>query len=157
MRVRRQRGTYLTEFAIVASVVFTAIFAVLEVARLMYTYNVLTEASRRSARLAAVCAPNNPAGVPSVYEDLKSLALFDGTTLVKNLTNDNLTIDYLDKDGASALTYSAISLVRASISDYQHQLLIPGFFITLNAPTFVTILPRESLGATRFGITTICS
>ena len=55
MKLNKQKGIYTVEFAIVGAVFFLLFFAVLEVGRLFYTWNVLTEASRRAARLATVC------------------------------------------------------------------------------------------------------
>ncbi|GAA5189399.1 TadE family protein [Ferrimonas gelatinilytica] len=145
---RYQNGVYVVEFAIVATVVFVMLFACLEVARLMYSYNALTEASRRAARLAAVCAP---IGVPpQASSELINLALFNGRQLVGGLSSDNLTIDYLTETGGSADSLPRIRQVRATISNYQHQLIIPGLFIQINSPAFITVMPAESLGQTRF-------
>lgn len=154
MSRKYQQGVYAVEFAIVATVVLTLMFAAFEAARLMYAHNILVEASRRAARLAVVCAPS--VGVPAAPAALRDLAMFDGTSLLRNLSTDNLSISYLTQAGAQANTWAEIVLVRATISNYQHALIIPGFFITLNSPAFSTTLPRESLGATRFG-TTWCS
>ncbi|TKB50019.1 pilus assembly protein [Ferrimonas sediminicola] len=153
--MRRQKGVYAVEFAIVASVVFVAIFACLEVSRLMFSYNVLTEASRRAARLATVCAPDL-SGPPAAPEALKNLALFDGTTIGADISAANLTIEYLQFDGTTAARFDQIDLVRASITNYQHTFVVPGLTLQINSPDFVTTLPRESLGRTRFGVT-VCT
>ncbi|SDK00899.1 TadE-like protein [Ferrimonas sediminum] len=150
----KQKGVYAVEFAIVATVVFVIIFACLEVSRLMFAYNVLTEASRRAARLAAVCAPDTT-GVPTAPIALESLALFDGSDFAPNISTANLTIEYLRIDGTPAATFYGIDLVRASIVNYQHTFVVPGMTLQIDSPDFVTTLPRESLGATRFG-TTVC-
>lgn len=150
-----QAGVYSVEFAIVATVVFIIIFACLEVSRLMFTYNVLAEASRRAARLASVCAPDT-SGSPDAPLALQSLALYDGTRIGPDLSTANLNIEYLSLDGTPAATFFDIALVRASIVNYQHSFIVPGLAFTFNSPDFSTTLPRESLGATRFG-TTVCS
>ncbi|QSP94965.1 pilus assembly protein [Marinobacter salinisoli] len=152
--LKKQCGVYAVEFAIVASVVFLMIFAAFETGRLMFTYNTLEEISRRAARLAVVCLPDLEA-VPEAPDGLKTLALDGMDELVTDLTLNNLNIRYLAENGAVANTAMQIDLVSASVENYQHQLIIPGFFINLNAPSFTTTLPRESLGATRFG-TTVC-
>ncbi|MBY5920835.1 TadE family protein [Ferrimonas balearica] len=146
---RHQQGVYVVEFAIVATVVFVILFACLEVARLMYSYNALTEASRRAARLAAVCAPVS-GGAPEATNEMKALALFNGRQLVAGLSADNLTIDYLTETGSIAATVPDIRQVRATISNYQHELIIPGLFIQLNSPAFRTLMPSESMGQTRY-------
>jgi len=148
----RSKGVYSVEFAIVASLFFILFFAVIEFARLMYTWNVLTEVSRRGARLATVCNvladTNNPASITQPSGVL-SAATFDDAAIISNLTPANINISYLQYDGTAATTFSDIRLVRAEIVNYQHKLLIPFFTITLNSPGFSTTLPRESLGVTR--------
>ena len=47
-----QRGATLVEFAIAATVLLTAIFAVLEFGRALWTHNALSDAARRGARYA---------------------------------------------------------------------------------------------------------
>ncbi|MCW8994473.1 MAG: pilus assembly protein, partial [Psychromonas sp.] len=80
-------------------------------------------------------------------------AIFADDPLLPNLNSMNINISYLRVNGATASTFSEIDLVRAEIRNYQHQLLIPFFSITLNSPSFSTTLPRESLGVTRYGYT----
>ena len=57
----RQKGIALVEFAIVGALAILMIFAVLEIARAIFVANALTEATRRGARMAAVCPLNDPA------------------------------------------------------------------------------------------------
>ena len=57
----KQRGLSTVEFAIVALVLFMMIFAVIEVGRAFFVASALDEASRRGARMAAVCPVNDPA------------------------------------------------------------------------------------------------
>jgi len=135
--MRYQRGVYAVEFAIVAGIFLMLLFAIIEVGRLMYTYNVLHEASRRAARIAVVCQMTDT--------DIKNMGLFNGANLIPNLSPANLTISYLDKEGDEA-TGVAIVLVRAEIANYQHEFLVPGLYRVINSPTFSTYLPRESLG-----------
>ena len=49
---RGERGAALVEFAIAALVFLTAVFAVIEFGRLLWTHNALTDAARRGARYA---------------------------------------------------------------------------------------------------------
>lgn len=152
----KQKGVYSVEFAIVGGLFFILLFAVLEVGRLFFVWNVLTEASRRGARLATVCYFDTAA--ISSYEPMRRAAMFDNTTLAPGLTWSNLKISYLRLDGSvvtAADDFNDIELVRAEIDNYQHQLIIPGLFTTLNSPSFATTLPRESLGVTREK-TTLC-
>jgi hypothetical protein len=152
----KQRGVYTVEFAIVGGLFFILLFAVFEVGRLFFVWNVLTEASRRGARLATVCYFDTAA--ISSYEPMRRAAMFDNTSLAPGLTWSNLKISYLRLDGSvvnTAADINDIQLIRAEIINYQHQLMIPGLFLTLNTPNFPTTLPRESLGVTR-DRTTLC-
>jgi Flp pilus assembly protein TadG len=164
----KQKGVYAVEFAIVGSLFFVLFFAVIEFARVMFTWDVLTEVSRRGARLATVCHVQrqstdvtsldfrliNAAATPN---DVLAAAIFsdadDDAKMIPNLTPENIKISYLDYAGNTATTFAQISLVRAEIINYQHSMFIPFFSITLNSPSFSTTLPRESLGVTRYGYT----
>jgi len=143
----QQQGVYTVEFAIVGAVFFLLLFAVLEVGRLFFVWNVLTEASRRGARLATVCHFDH--GSISAFDAMREAALFDKVPMAPELSIANLKISYLELNGTPVVDTDDIELVRAEIINYQHQLIIPGLFMTLNSPSFSTTLPRESLGATR--------
>ena len=56
----RQRGTTTVEFAIVGTVLMVVVFAVIEFGRALFVINMLTEATRRGARMAAVCPVSDP-------------------------------------------------------------------------------------------------
>ena len=49
---RNERGAALVEFAIAATVFLTALFAVVEFGRLLWTHNALRDAARRGDRRA---------------------------------------------------------------------------------------------------------
>ncbi|MBY6185067.1 pilus assembly protein [Marinobacter hydrocarbonoclasticus] len=156
--LKSQSGVYIVEFAIVASVVFVMLFACMEAARLMYSYQVLSELSRRTARLAIVCSPDLlSAETPVATNAMKDLALFNGELNLPGLNRANLQIEYLDELGGTATQLSFIRHVRSTITGYQHELMIPFFNVTFTAPDFVTLLPSESLGQTRTNTTTFCS
>ncbi|WNC67652.1 TadE/TadG family type IV pilus assembly protein [Thalassotalea nanhaiensis] len=158
----KDMGVYTVEFAIVGSLFFLLFFSAIEIARLMFTWNVLTEVSRRGARLAVVC----PVVMNSVLDsNIANSASFSEDFLF-NLTMDNIEIKYINYAGGildlegdpnasppvlPQNTLNQIRLVKVSITGYQHQLLIPGLSLTLDSPSFTTVLPRESLGATRWG------
>lgn len=156
MNCKNKKGVYSVEFSIVAAVFFMLFFAVLEGARLMYTWNVLTEVTRRGARLATVChvsQESETSPFSPVSTAVLSAATFADSPLIPNLNSTNINISYLDYSGNTAGTFPQIRLVRAEIVNYQHQLLIPFISMTLNSPGFSTTLPAESLGVTRYGYT----
>jgi len=151
-----QSGTTTVEFAIIGTVLMVVVFAVIEFGRALYTYNVLTEAARRGARMAAVC----PVGDPKPA----SVAIFDSgngtSSVVPGLTTANVSIQYLDSGGNTIANPSAnfpnIRYVQASIVGFSMQLYIPVYSPTLNFPAFTATLPRESLGIPRVGVVTAC-
>lgn len=155
LNASRQRGITAVETAVVGLLAMIVLFAVFEVARVFFVINALEEATRRGARVAAVCPLNDPA--------IRQIAIFNdsgnsgSSSLVGNLTTGNVQLQYLDDAGAvlgdPAGSYLDIGFVRVSIVNYQHQLLIPMFIQTINLPGFATTLPRESLGVSREGVT----
>lgn len=154
MIYKNKQGIYSVEFAIVAAVFFILLFAVIECARLMYTWNVLTEVARRGARLATVCHVSGTSSFSPASNTVLNAATFADDGVLPDLDSTNINISYLGMDGTTAATFAGIELVRAEIVNYQHQLLIPLFTITLNSPSFSTTIPAESLGVTRTTYTT---
>lgn len=139
-----QQGTTTLEFSIIAVTLFMVLFGVIEVGRAFFVWNTLEEATRRGARLAAVCPPNHAA--------IKEVAMFnapgggDASPVIRGLSKNNINIEYLDEDGNNTGGTFPITYVRVSIVNYQHTLLIPFLMQTINAPAFSTTLPAESLG-----------
>jgi len=140
----KQQGITTVEFSLVGTVLFIVLFGLIEFGRLMFTWNVLDEATRRAARLAAVC-PATAAGQAFV----RDRGAFGGE-LLPGFTEANIALSYWQEDGVTAATATENTYyVRAAIANYQHQMLIPFFDIediTLDALTFETTLPAESLG-----------
>lgn len=153
-----QRGAAVVEFAIVAAAALLMIFGVLEIARAMFVANALTEATRRGARVAAVCPIDDPA--------IAQVATFnapgdgDSSPIVRGLDTTDFVLEYLDADGAvignPADNFSDIDYVQLRVVDFDHQLLIPFVNTIFTMPQFSTRLPRESLGVPRDGTITAC-
>jgi len=151
----RQKGVAAVELALVAAVVLVVLFAVFETARLFFVANALEEATRRGARVAAVCQVNDPA--------IREIAIFNpsggggASPLVYGLTTANIRVDYVANDGTvigdPLGNFIDIDAVRVSIQNYQHDLIIPLFMRSIAMPAFATTVPRESLGVTREGYT----
>ncbi|PKH02741.1 hypothetical protein CXF72_10020 [Psychromonas sp. MB-3u-54] len=157
----KQKGVYAVEFAIVGSLFFMLFFAVMIFFHVMFTWDVLTEVSRRGARLATVCQVSQNVGGPLFASDAVLNAAIDydpiskESRMLRPLTKENLQISYLDYAGNTATTFTQIRLVHAKIVGYSYQLSIPFVDIPfLNSPSFSTTLPRESFGVTRYGYTT---
>jgi hypothetical protein len=141
---RRQKGTTTVEFAIVATLLFTLLFGVMEVARALFVWNTLAEVTRRGARVAAVCPVDHPsvAKVAVLGDPLGGAA----SPILKNLTTANVQVEYLDVAGLPTAVFEDIRYVRVAITNYQHTLLIPFLTQTIAVPPFTTTLPAESLG-----------
>ena len=134
--MKKIRGVFMVEFAIVGAALMLVIFGCLEFGRATYTFAALNEGTRRAARLAAVCPINDPSILPAVN--------FLG---VNGLSTSN--VQYLDANGAS------LGAAPASSDVYYVQvnavgslsLAIP-FVSGILSPTFTVTLPAESLGIT---------
>lgn len=139
----------MVEFSIVGAVFFMVLFGVIEVGRLLFTWNALDEVTRRGARLASVC-PVTPGQVANI----RSRAVFDGT-LINGLTPNNVVIEYLRVDGSviadPVVGFADIAAVRARINGFTQQFLVPFLYQVLPAPPFSVTAGAESLGVSPVG------
>jgi len=155
MNKYRQQGLSTVEFAIVAVVLFMMIFGVIEVGRAFFVASVLDEATRRGARMAAVCPINDPA--------IAQAAAFDNA-LIPGLDTSDIVVEYLDESAgvvpnpADPAGFITIRFVRVRVVGFQHQMFIP--LVTalsqFTMPEYATMIPRESLGIPRTGVITAC-
>lgn len=134
---RAQLGLYTVELAVVGTVLFMLLFGAVEFGRLLYTFEMLGEGTRRAARLAAVCPLNDPG--------ITATAQF---ATLPNFGSGNVQVQYLDANGNATATYSSIEYVRVQVVGYSIPLSIPLVNPTVTAPDFAVTLPRESLGVT---------
>ena len=139
--MRNQQGTTVVEFAVVGLVFFIVLFALIDFSRLFFDMAALDEATRRGARVAAVCPVNDP--------EIAQVALFDG--LIPTLGTQHISVEYLDEDGdavgaPATIGYGVIRYVRVRIQNFQLQTIIPGFQTLIPMPAFETTIPSESLG-----------
>lgn len=151
---KRQQGLTTVEAAIGAALMLVILFGIIEISRLVFVWNYLDEVTRRGARVAAVCPFDHPA--------IRKAAIFStpggdsDSPHVGRLTTSDVDIEYLDATGGDPFTHAtltpiqATAFVRVSINGVSgNNLQIPLLLfkkVTLNAPTFTTILPSESLG-----------
>ena len=146
-----QRGATLVEFAIGATVLLTAIFAVLEFGRALWTHNALSDAARRGARYAINQPASSPAGVKTTGTNvgpsltaIRNVAVYGdpagGTTpMVNDLTPTNVNVTYKDF-GLGQGT------VGVTIQNYQFQFVIPLVGTTITMPDYNTTLTAENAG-----------
>jgi Flp pilus assembly protein TadG len=160
MNSNRQSGLATVEFAIVAGVLLTVIIAVIDISRLYFSVASLNEATRRGARVAAVC----PVGDPAIAQ----IAVFNvagdagSSPIVAGLQTQHVDIEYLNADGGpvaspAGVGFTNIRYVRVGINgSFQLQTFIPGFSQMIPVTSFTATLPRESLGIPRAGAVTAC-
>lgn len=156
MSKQRQRGLTSVEFAIIGGLFFMVLFGVIEMGRALFVINTLTEATRRGARMAAVCPVGDPTPASS--------AVFAGgngkSAVVYGLTTSNVEVDYLDSNGnvlaSPTGSYGSIDYVRVKIVGFTLPLVIPFVMPKLALSGFATTLPRESLGVPRSGTVEPC-
>jgi len=148
-----EEGSTLVEFAIGASVFLMAMFAVIEFGRALWVHNALADAARRAARYAVNQPASSPlAGVPTTganvgpsVMDIKRVGVYGnpagtGAAMVNNLTTDNIDVTYSNfgvGQGSVAVT----------ITNYQHQFVVPIIGTTITMPNYQTTLTGESAGA----------
>jgi Flp pilus assembly protein TadG len=134
---RNERGATLVEFAIGATVFLTAMFAVLEFGRALWTHNALADGARRGARYAVNHAATDTVGVRNVVVYGNPAG---GTQpLVDNLTPANVQVQYTD----FSLGKGTVSV---SIVNYKFQMVIPLVGGSINMPAYNTTLTGENVG-----------
>ena len=155
-----QSGLATVEFAIVAGVLLTVIIAVIDISRLYFSVAALNEATRRGARVAAVC----PVGDSAIAQ----IAVFNvsgdagSSPIVAGLQTQHVDVEYLNANGAPVASpagagFVNIRYVRVRINGgFQLQTFIPGFSQLIPVTGLTATLPRESLGIPREGAVTPC-
>ncbi len=147
--ITRQKGTTTVEFAIVGALFFLILFGIVEIGRALFVWNGLADISRRAARIAAVCPPNDP--------DITRAAIYTAVTdgsdssVISGLNPADVKLSYFTSTMTPVASpettgFSSIRYVQASIDGYIHKMLIPTMNITLTPPDFATTVPAESLG-----------
>ena len=147
----RQEGSTLVEFAIGASVFLLAMFAIIEFGRALWVHNALADAARRAARYAVNQSASSPAGVktsgknvgPSITA-IRNVGVYGdpagGTNpLVNNLTPENLDVQYTNFG-------VGVGTVAVTVTNYQHQFVLPIIGTTIQMPDYQTTLTGESAG-----------
>jgi Flp pilus assembly protein TadG len=134
---KNQRGSTLVEFAIGATVFFTAMFAVIEFGRALWTHNALSDGARRGARYAVNHASTDTTSVKNVVVYGNPAG---GTQpIVDNLTPANVVVQY-SNFGLGAGT------VSVSIVNYKFQMVIPLVGGKVSMPAYNTTLTGENIG-----------
>ena len=139
MRMHKQAGATMVEFALVLIFFLTFFLGLLDFARMLWTWNAANEATRWGARISVVCNRNAAAVLTSMQK------------MLPQLTASNLTIDWHDSTGNISTTcdFSNCVGVNVRITGLDYQWISPiGFssHAAIPMPGFSTYLPREIMG-----------
>ncbi|MDH5553328.1 MAG: pilus assembly protein [Nitrosomonas sp.] len=128
---KNQRGVAAVEFALIAVILFTLLFGIMEMGRILFMMNTTTEATRLGARLAVVC-DQNASAIKSKMVDLASF-----------LTPGNINVAYLP----GGCTVDTCRYVNVSVTGITVQSIVPLIPVNFPMPPFSTTLPRESMSS----------
>lgn len=147
--ISRQKGSTTVEFAIIGLLFFIILFGIVEMGRALFVWNGLADITRRAARIASVCPPNDTRVISAAIYNVAG----DGSSsgVIFGLDSAHVKVRYLTSTLAvepnpATTGFSNVKYVQASIDGYTHQMLIPTLNITLTPPDFATTVPAESLG-----------
>lgn len=130
---KNQKGAAVIEFAIVAVLLFTLLFGVIEMGRILFMMNATAEATRLGARLSVVC---------DMDADIRSKMI----NLAGFLTPSDINIVFVDSNGNSC-TPNTCRYVTVSINPIPIQSIVPFVPVSFPLPPFSTTLPRESMSS----------
>jgi Flp pilus assembly protein TadG len=138
-RLSDDRGATLIEFAIVATVFFLILVAIVAAGNLYYTHNALVEATRRGARYAVLHASGSTAAVQNVVVYGTDAPSAGATSLIYNLQPSNVTVSYSELNVAAGT-------VTVTISNYSFPFVLPTQTTSIQMPPYRTTLSGESAG-----------
>jgi Flp pilus assembly protein TadG len=147
--MNRQSGATIVEFALVLMIFLTFFLGILDFARMLWTWNAATEATRWGARVAVVC----DIGAPRVLASMQKF--------LPQLSSSNVQIDWYDASGSVSTTCNASNCagVNVRIVNLNYVWLTPvgyGVQAAFPMPGFSTYLPREIMGQDP-NSSTVCS
>ena len=132
---KNQRGAAAVEFSLIAVILFTLLFGVMEMGRILFMLNATAEATRLGARLSVVCDQNDAAIIKSKMTDLAGF-----------LTESDINIVFVDASGTGC-TAETCRYVTVSINPIPIQSIVPFIPVNFPMPPFSTTLPRESMSS----------
>ena len=128
----RQGGATMIELALVLLVFFMFLLGVTDFARMLYTWNAATEATRLGARFAVVCA--DPASDAQVLQKMRTMVPEIGAIALA-----------WEPASCTAANCAGVTVTITSLN-YRWLSPLPGAVVPLRAlPTFSTYLPREMM------------
>ncbi|MDP3848067.1 MAG: TadE/TadG family type IV pilus assembly protein [Pseudomonas sp.] len=143
-----QRGVAMVEFAITLPLLLLLLLAIGEIARMLYQYNSLLQASRDAARFVAIGAWNSTQGKidltsdPQLVLQTKNLAVYGvpgntATPLVSGLTSANVQVSAQGAEHVSVtISYTFVPVIGNGIPAFI------GSGTALNFPLVATTVMR---------------
>lgn len=154
-RLRRQRGSGIVEFALVAVVFLTILLGIMDFGRMLLMWNSAAEATRWGARIAVVCVDGaaDAAGLAQVRGKMQHI--------LPQLADANIVVNWHDPPGVVSAGCNRTNCKGVEVSIYNNpanandpanlrmQPVSPFMgFVMPPVPAFATYLPRESMEAT---------
>ena len=132
---KSQQGVAAVEFALIAVILFTLLFGVMEMGRILFWMNTTAEATRLGARLSVVCGLDATTAIKSKMINLAGF-----------LTQGDINIAFVDADG-NGCTENTCRYVTVSVNPIPIQAIVPLVPVNFPMPPFSTTLPRESMSS----------
>ena len=126
----RQRGATAVEFALVAMGFITLLLGIIGFAHLLLTFEMLADATRTGARMAAVCDLNDTTIRTVIQARVPQLSL----------GNAQIALQYVPA-GCTRANCQAVQVSLSGVT-YVPWLPLPA---PISVPAFATSLPRESM------------
>ena len=136
----RQGGAVAIELALVMPLLCLLLFGIVEMGRMLWTWNAAVEATRLGARLAVVCDVDRSMGAP-----IKSRM----RTMLPLLANSNIAIEYMNPVDTvdPSCTNDDCKAARVRLSGLTYTPIIPFMSLSLNLPGFTTTLRKEYMSS----------
>lgn len=143
----KERGGTLIEFAVVASVFFMMLVAIVAAGNLYYTHNALVEATRRGARYAVLHPNGSATAVQNVVIYGMDSPPNGATSLVYNLQPANVIVCYSGTVNCPGQGFGvAAGSVTVTIQSYTFPFVLPTSTTSITMPPYRTTLMGESAG-----------
>jgi len=154
----RERGAAMIEMAIVIPIFLVLVFAIIEFSMAIFTWSRVIESSRAGARYAIVsdveCSgvsgmvcPGSGSVSCALDADSKLLAEMQKVSATI-ITEENVNISYACSDAGFDERPTPVLHVTVTVSDVEHQFIVPGLFgfaTTMTMPTHATTRTSEDL------------
>jgi Flp pilus assembly protein TadG len=135
--LRTQSGVAAVEFALIAPLLFTLLFGIVEMGRVFFYMNTAAEVTSIGARIAVVC--NMDAAVIKT----KMRAMLPILT-----SNSNIVITYLPAGCSNATCTTVTVSIAQGANKVPITTYIPYVPFSVSLPAYPTTLRRESLDST---------